>query len=315
MRVLVLLLLPLVFGVPAQIAPTPPICTPAQHARFTAVGPNGLTYATWHPLVDAGGCVYDHEHGSDPALVRPGYKPLYGYSASAHGMEEAHPGFKGYAFRLDGYEWYIVQHQGTANAPKAACIEHHTLDIAIWKDGALVADLHAMPSFGNAVINRTGALVTGCPQTSTSGGVRQFPGLDAGNVGYEPWRVGRANTPFLTWGDLTFNTSNPQTACQDAACLASAPRTDAYGPAKGTYRFLKFESNNAFWLHATEEHQGTFIYGELQQYIAPGTDIRVSAAECLPFTAAMLYQCARDGTLRPLVGQGLYRLWPVTGPN
>lgn len=318
---LVLVSLPLIFGAPAQAQPAPlgalPPCSQAQHDRYVATGPDGQVYPTWHPLIDHGqGCIHSHEHGSDPALVMPGYRPLFGVAARAHGMDEAHAGFKGYAFELDGRQWYLVQHQGTANAAKAACLESHTLDITIWQAGVLQAQLALMPSFGRARINETNAEITGCPQTSASGGVRLFPDASGRNVGYEPWRVGGgAALPFLRWGDLTFNTLNPQTACADTACLAAVPRTDATGPARGTARLLKFEGNNEFWLRATPEHVGAFVVGGVPQYLAPGLDLHVAAAECWPFTAAMLYQCRRDTTLRPLVDQVQYMRWPVSGPN
>lgn len=303
--------LPLVFGAgdtPAGM----PACTEAQHARYQAVGPDGRQYATWHPLIDHTlGCVHSHEHGSDPALVMPGYRPLFDYGAQAQGRTELHPGFKGYAFDLNGSSWYIVHHQGSADAHAGACVEHHAVDIAIWQGGVKVADLHLMPSFGNAQINRTGAPVTSCPQTSTTGGVRQFPSMDADNVGYEPWRVGRANLPFLQWGDLTFNVKNPQSACLDSSCAETLRRSDAYGPAAGTFRTLTFEGNNSFWLRATPEYSGTFVWDGAQQYLAPGLDIRVGAQALAPVTSAMLYVCIPGAP----IDEAQYRRLPVSGSN
>jgi hypothetical protein len=42
-------------------------CTPEIHNRFTAVGPDGKVYPTWHPPTDPQtGCTFGHEHGRDP---------------------------------------------------------------------------------------------------------------------------------------------------------------------------------------------------------------------------------------------------------
>ncbi len=309
----ILVVLPLIFGA-GDDARALPACTDAQHARYTATGPDGKVYATWHPLIDvAQGCVHSHEHGSDPALVAPGYRPLYGYSTAARGMEsEPHAGFKGYAFSLGGYQWYLVHHQGSGGQ-RRACVEHHTVDIAVWKDGQLVADLHTLPSFGNAVINETGQPITSCPQTSTSGGVRMLPDASGRSVGYEPWRVGwnGTETPFLRYGDLTMNVKNPQTACADSTCASVVPRADAYGPATGTYRELTFEAAHAFWLRASAGYEGTFVWEGAQQFIAPGTDIRIGQQALAPVTSAALYVCVPGAP----IDAAQYMRLPVSGSN
>ena len=42
-------------------------CTKEIHDQYTAVGPDGKLYPTWHPPVDpATGCSFGHEHGRDP---------------------------------------------------------------------------------------------------------------------------------------------------------------------------------------------------------------------------------------------------------
>jgi hypothetical protein len=130
-------------------------------------------------------------------------------------------------------------------------------------------------------------------------------------VGYEPWRIGRENLPFLTWGDLTFNVKNPQSACLDASCAEIVRRSDAYGLAAGTYRELRFENNNAFWLRATAEYSGTFVWDGAQQYIAPGLDIRQGAQALAPVTSAMLYVCIPGAP----IDEAQYRRLPVTGSN
>ncbi len=42
-------------------------CTPAEHNRYSMVGPDRKLYPTWHPPVDpVTGCSFGHEHGRDP---------------------------------------------------------------------------------------------------------------------------------------------------------------------------------------------------------------------------------------------------------
>jgi hypothetical protein len=42
-------------------------CTVEIHNGFSAIGPDGKRYPTWHPPVDpASGCSFGHEHGRDP---------------------------------------------------------------------------------------------------------------------------------------------------------------------------------------------------------------------------------------------------------
>ena len=43
-------------------------CSKAIHDAYSVVGPDGITYPTWHPPVDPiSGCTFGHEHGRDPA--------------------------------------------------------------------------------------------------------------------------------------------------------------------------------------------------------------------------------------------------------
>lgn len=294
------LLIILLFLPSAQPAALP-ACSTAQHDRYRATGPDGKLYPTWHPQVDLSqGCVFDHEHGSNPALARPGYAPLYGYSAM--GMSEGHSGFKGYAFQVAGYRYYMLNHQGTASASLAACTRMHTLDIAVWDaNNTLVADLHLMGDFGRAVANETGVALTppACPDQASIGsstGVRQMPAAWLRNIGYEPWRVDSHPLPFWVSGALTFNTSNPQTACDTLSCTVSLRRTDLGGAilATGAWRFLTLNSTSygLFRIHATEAYSGAFAYGGAAQFIQPGLDVSLPAATCRPFGQDYWYDCS-----------------------
>src|SRR5438067_7518874 len=43
------------------------MCPSWVHDQYVTVGPDGKTYATWHPPVDPQyGCYFGHEHGADP---------------------------------------------------------------------------------------------------------------------------------------------------------------------------------------------------------------------------------------------------------
>lgn len=54
------------FGIWAPSGPD--TCSAAIHDQYSAVGPDGLRYPTWHPPVDpATGCTFGHEHGRDPS--------------------------------------------------------------------------------------------------------------------------------------------------------------------------------------------------------------------------------------------------------
>src|SRR5690349_2502100 len=94
---------------------TLPLCTQADHDRYKVQGPDGQMYDSWHPQIDGEkNCHFDHEHGSNPALLGPvtwlygsSLVPLYGYTASHHMMSEGHAGFKTYIFRLSGYTFMI----------------------------------------------------------------------------------------------------------------------------------------------------------------------------------------------------------------
>lgn len=323
-------LLAFILWLPLLIVPGPapapqsaglPVCSQAVHDRYMAVGPDGVRYPTWHPQIDAYyHCAFDHEHGSDPALVLPGYKPLYGYSA--RGMPEGHPGFKGYAFSAGGYKWYITQHQGSSNAVKAACVQFHTLDVlAVDSTGQRVADVHLMADFGRAAANETYAtLPTGCAQPTDSTGVREFSIVSLHNIGYEPWRVDKRDPwPGLRLQSITFNVLNPQTACADVTCTVALARQDPnVGPAIGTYRFLTLYPG--FGIQATGAYSGTFstdmhgaMPGDTQQYILPGlVALNGQTVALYPYNGQAMWYAP----LVPGYDSMVFRLNPfVTGPN
>src|SRR5262249_38291060 len=71
-------------------------CPASVHDKYSVIGPDGLPYRTWHPIVDPEtGCNFAHEHGD---MLPPGAPlPPFGYAAAKAGMFTeiaAHPGFK-----------------------------------------------------------------------------------------------------------------------------------------------------------------------------------------------------------------------------
>lgn len=316
MRYLLPLLLLLVLA-PQSAPPALPACTQAQHARYSTRGPDGRVYATWHPQIDyAQGCINDHEHGSAPYIVAPAvpfnepsttaaHWPAFGYTAGAMGMSEGHAGFKTVLVRVDGVWWLITMHQGTGNAALAACTRYHTLDVQAYDaaTGARLADLHTMADFGQAHINRTGALIGGCAQPPANNGVRLLPSMADGDMGYEPWQADPTVTAAgFSAGRFTLTAHQPQTACQDAACLISVPRADGSMAANGVWRTVELFpgfgiSGIISGTFATDAHGMALVApgtpGAVVQQVAPGWSFRLASARtCAPYGIDMVYNCA-----------------------
>lgn len=79
--------------------PTPQAGQPCPtwvHDQYVTTGPDGKTYATWHPPVEPQyGCYFGHEHGADPRTSRANSTlPAFGYAAAQMGMVEPHEGYK-----------------------------------------------------------------------------------------------------------------------------------------------------------------------------------------------------------------------------
>ena len=304
-RPLLILLILFALALPVQAQTsgvTIPPCDAARHGRYTAMGPDGVLYPTWHPQIEARfglPCFFDHEHGSDPALFDPAFAPLYGYTA--RGMPEGHAGFKGYAFTVAGVSVYITQHMGTTSPHVAACARYHTFDVAMRDSAGLLADLHVMGEYGSSRINTTNAVYTppGCtPQDYSTAfyGVRLLP-IASDFVGYEPWRVNTAgNVVGLNSANLTINTKNPVAMCNDATCSASVPTG-----ANGTWR----EVSSLPGFGVTGVVSGTFTTdmhatgpGDTQQYIRPGASVSLPQLRCYPYgdPFAYIYVCNSSAT-------------------
>jgi hypothetical protein len=236
-------------------------------------------------------CYHRHEHGSDPRNFSTQQQPLYGYVAAAHGMNEAHQGFKNIVFEEGGYRWMITHHFGTAGLARA-CNRFHTVGIAVRRasDNALMADLHLMADFGRAVVNQTQEPLTppNCPNQAAealaagSTGIRQLPAQSAGPIFYEPWRLDSRGNVLSITGTFTINNPDGIVICNSATC--DQPIVTGKS---GSFRF--FTANDGFGIVAGA-NTGTFFTdahgkqlmkkgqaGAVQQYVRPGVRLGLTA--------------------------------------
>jgi len=313
-----------------------PLCSQTVHDKHTWTGPDGASYPTWHPQIDAqNGCHFDHEHGSSPALFTPSTRkfggagalwPVYGYAGAQMGMTEPHVGFKTYVFDdLAGHTWMLSNHFGTANAVGAACNRYHSVDIAV-KDnasGALLVDTYFMGDFGKSVDNVSGAALTppGCPtQGNITGtaGTRRMIVQSSGAVAYEPWTYDLpGNVLGYSSALLSINTPSAQTICNDLTCSANVATEN-----NGAFRFLKLNVGVGW---STGVYSGTFYTdahattvlsatdpGAVRQFVAPGVSISLPLLVCKTYDA----QTYIMGCAGLLDDQDMFKFNPfVTGAN
>ena len=155
-------------------------CTSATHDKWSVEGGDGFRYRTWHPQVDPSGCVFAHEHGDNPALIKnaeiAAVPVKFGYigrrhpsAAEPNGHDEPHEGFKVFIanpgdvsdeFRVNRVYSRSVFHMGTGG-PKRFTMQHHSAEIRV---------IH--PEFGLKAFTQlmmdTGGSATVCnPRAST----------------------------------------------------------------------------------------------------------------------------------------------------
>ena len=285
-------------AVPAgRPAPQPNQACPAWvHDTYVTTGPDGKGYPTWHPQIDpVYWCYFGHEHGSDPAFIDPGFYPAYGYAGLAMGMDEAHVGFKGYAFPDEfGNRWYVTHHFGSATN-QAACGRFHEVDVTVAARGTstIVANLHFVGDFGHSETADTHEPYrpSACPnqyqEAAGSPGVRQ---VNRGRNGYEPWRLGDMHAALgFDSRALILNTRDRIAVCTDLTCDVVRPTG-----ATGTDRFLEAGSGGqGMGLHAGSAggNAGTFYTdpmgmgfrqagqsGAVRQYLAPGLNLQLTGS-------------------------------------
>ncbi len=196
------------------------VCDESIHNKYVTTGPDGQTYATWHPSTDPEtGCIFGHEHGNNPESVLPGYKPAFGYTAGRMGMTEPHNGFKVYAFTdYDDESWVVTHHFGTAGRG-TLCNQFHTIDVAVGQaSGEVLADLHTMADHGRSRFF-DGQYMTPaeCPDqvNINSFGIRRIP---MSPDGYEPWLVNDKIHHLGLNVALNILTSDAIMGCEDPTC-------------------------------------------------------------------------------------------------
>jgi len=192
-----------------------PICAQWVHDRYE-VERGGRSWATWHPPRDRRyGCVFGHEHGSNPRAFRlfartgmPAFGPIGAYA----GSEEPHAGFKVFVVNDDrkGLAWMVVVHQGSGS-PRRATVRFHSLEAWLFTRGGgrLVAHARQMADFGELVLN--------CPDAAFRPRVRLVPTPGCEPI-YEEWDtqldvagVFRAGPGFAIDNAITqFDPSNPE---------------------------------------------------------------------------------------------------------
>lgn len=114
-------------------------CSADVHDSFTVDGGDGWRYRTWHPQA-VSGCLFAHEHGDNPALMRDAQvasEPVrFGYIGRRHGHEEPHEGFKVFIINIgdtsEGSSSLVasrsVFHMGTGG-PARFTTRHHSGDL------------------------------------------------------------------------------------------------------------------------------------------------------------------------------------------
>ncbi|MGN6757340.1 MAG: S-layer homology domain-containing protein [Thermomicrobiales bacterium] len=243
-------------GSPAPVAGQQ--CPAWVHDRYAAQAPDGLWYPTWHPPVDPQyGCWFGHDHGDNPAgsAALHGRPVLYGYSAHAMSMAEAHEGFK--VYRWDPHtavqnptssttaSAVMVIHQGTSGAKRFTAtmhsVEFHYLNPA---DGREV-HVDVMAPFGTLAVG-CGAndpnLVTvkqaqmpGTRQVAGAQcfGAARYPdtnGVIPGSIPYEDWLTALyigadANGNWAAYINPHFAVFNPNTYCVPTSTFSTPQST------------------------------------------------------------------------------------------
>lgn len=279
-------------------------CPSWVHDSYTTVGPDGGTYATWHPQIDpVYWCYLGHTHYSDPALLTEGgdteFQPPYDYFADKGGHEESHMGFHGevleYTDASDGHVYRLWKNtHADTSAAHRVCAETHSHHLVLYDVAAdeIVANIYHKPSFGpsrDAATFRNLA-PEHCPQNaniSTGFGARNIPSLT--DTGYESWQIVYDPYPMLgISGGHAVAYIHPHKNCADYNCDTMArqnadevnDRVWVITPDSDKGKGITFDASTAF------DGGGVFytdLWGTTQlsagdpnavrQYIKPGLNV------------------------------------------
>ncbi len=287
------------------------VCADWVHDQHKTLAPDGNYYKTWHPQIDPTyGCVFGHEHGSDPrkfiGFAQSGM-PAFGYAAAVgdhHDEIEAHAGFKVYVVNDDlrGKAWMLTLHQGSGS-PRRAFIQHHTAEIWLMKrkTKTLLAHVNLLADFG--------AYVPNCPNTPGAFPFRSVPQAGCESV-YESWNpdinVGgyfRATPNFdIDNATTRINPADPTgTYANTAACGGNDPfGWDSY--CKGDKRSMahpRWVLNNTgasstFYTDAYGNLMDGAGAGRIEQFVKRGAFVDESS-ECCGNTVVYVMQTPSKG--------------------
>ncbi len=220
-----------------SVSPEPPVpagkeaphpnkpCPQWVHDQYQTKGPDGKTYASWHPQIDpVYWCYFGHEHGADPAVFDAGFQLPFGYAGASMGMHEAHPGFKVYVWDdMMGYRWMMLQHQGTSTN-QAACGRFHELDLFVKNrlTGEILAKRFMTGDYGTSRVLSLGKPLTPgkCPDQGSikTLGSRFLPVAGYGTTVEEPWVVDGKNVIGFALSDISVNALDSVRQCADIRC-------------------------------------------------------------------------------------------------
>jgi hypothetical protein len=302
--------------------------------QYITDGPDGQEYRTWHPHIDpVYWCYFRDEHGSNPDLLRSGYRPPFDFATARAGQSEAHQGFKNCA--LDdgsGRRWLFTQHFGTGGLARA-CTCFHTVDVAVASNasGELLAELHFLGDYGASVENATDKLLTpsGCPEqvaaprAEGSNGVRRLPVQGSTLAFYEPWRLGVTGNVLGLEGGFTINTMDAITICNGLACgqaVQTAGNTGSLRHVSWVSMGIRAAANDGELYTDPYARQvvGASTSGVVRQYVKPGLLVQLppraatSSVKCHDTQGwGRLYQYGPD----PLVSHPTNREASLRSPN
>jgi hypothetical protein len=291
-----------------QAAPIPNETCPAwvhDQPAYMALGSNGELFHSWHrPIDPVYWCYLRHEHGDDPSLIHPDYRPRYHEAAAAGGDTEFAEGFKGLSWvdPASGAIIHVVTHFGTSNV-NSVCKRFHEMSIAASLGGTVVADVTFLGDFGEAVQNNTNEVPHRMSHPNCPGGIaapgstghRQmpvmtsiYPGGSPNPVFYEPWRLDMRSTMLgVNLRDWNINNPDPATICNDISCSQTvvtgkpgAQRFGIYQPGSGITTPAHANGSGFFWTNAYgTELRSAGDPGALRQFVRPGTAITLTALQ------------------------------------
>ena len=301
-------------------------CPTWVHDQYVAEGPDGQNYPSWHPQIDpVYTCTFDHEHGSDPALLPGDHEVVFGYVADKLNQNESNEGFKNFVVEdADGNTWLLTMHAKTSSS-RRYCVQFHTLKVKVVDpDGDLLADLQYKGDFGHSKdMNGNVIQLPSCEQNqaeikrASPFTAKTFPDPEGEGVdGLEQWLT-QVHTDILSGAEsgnllglATFSyviyLINPAKVCDEEGCVTEdsgerryiipvdAPSIDANRAAEtGTFY------TDPYGNELREEGDDDAV----EQFIEPGINVSLTgniATTCVTDDAfQMAYDC--DGNaLEPL---------------